>query len=186
VRFWGKHGLLRASVPLTGAAALRTDVPFDRESWPTTFLAALADEAADALQLLADLERAWVAARCTVTAGRRRHSHAAAALDLLAAAPLLSATTLAAALGMAVKNAAVLLDDFCRSGIAVEVTHRSKRRLFGLAGVTPLRNAGAFPYRPDAERGRGCPPLLCEGPVALPPVLAPVTRLNGRHLTTIY
>jgi hypothetical protein len=30
------------------------------------------------------------------------------------------------------KNALELLDSFCADGIAIEVTHRSKRRLFGL------------------------------------------------------
>jgi len=94
-----------ATTPLPGAAdrrggLARRRVPFDGASWPTTFLATLAGEAADGLQLRADLERAWVAARRAVTFGRRRHSRAAAALDLMAAAPLLSATTLAAALGM--------------------------------------------------------------------------------------
>ena len=76
------------------------------------------------------------------------------------------------------KNATVLVDDFCRVGIAVEVTRRSKRRLFGLAGVTPLRNAVAPPYRPDAQRGRGRPPLLREVPVAPPPVLPPAPPIK--------
>jgi hypothetical protein len=43
----------------------------------------------------------------------------------------------------------VTSDDFCAAGIAVEVTHRSKRSLFGLAGLTPLH---------DAVRPRGRPP----------------------------
>lgn len=34
-----------------------------------------------------------------------------------------------AGLGIAVKNAAARLEDFRRAGIAVDVTHRSKRRL---------------------------------------------------------
>ena len=41
---------------------------------------------------------------------------------------------------MAVKNATLLLDDFCAAGIAIEVAHRSKRRLFGLTGLAPLRD----------------------------------------------
>ena len=96
------------------------------------------------------MERAWFAARAAV-ASRRRTSRAAAAVDILAAAPLVSATSLAAGLGMAVKNAAALLDAFCAAGIAVEVTHRPKRRLFGLAGLTPLRDAVRPPYRPDTR-----------------------------------
>ena len=60
-----------------------------------------------------DLERAWFAARAAV-AGRRRNSHAAAAVDVLAAVPLISATSLAAGLGIAVKNAIRLLDGLVR------------------------------------------------------------------------
>ena len=104
------------------------------------------------------LKRAWRAARRAV-AGRRRHSRAAAAVDLLAAAPLLPATSLAAGLGMALKNATLLLDDFCATGIAIEVTHRSKCRLFGLTGLiglAPLRDVVRPPYRPKPGRGRGC------------------------------
>ena len=96
--------------------------------------------AGDALALLLALERAWRAARSAM-AGRRRHSPAAAAVYILAAAPLVSASSLAAGLGMAVKNAMLLLDDFCAAGIAIEVTQRSKRRLFGLTGLAPLREA---------------------------------------------
>src|SRR5271156_3375040 len=88
---------------------------------------ALATEAADGRQLLMDLERAWFAARSGV-AGRRRDSHAAACVDILAATPLISATTLAAGLGVAVKTAIRLLDSLVAVGVAVEVTRRSKRR----------------------------------------------------------
>jgi hypothetical protein len=107
-------------------------------------------EAEAALALLSGLEQAWLTARRTVAsvAGRRRTSRAAAAVDVLAAVPLVSATSLAAALGMAPKNATVLLDALCSVGIAVEVTHRAKRRLFGLAGLAPLREEVAPPRRP--------------------------------------
>jgi hypothetical protein len=77
----------------------------------------------------------------------------------LAAAPLVSASSLATGLGIAVKNAAALLDAFCAAGIAIEVTHRSRRRLFGLKGLAPLRDAVSPPYRPDPTRGRGRPRL---------------------------
>ena len=90
-------------------------------------------------QLLLDMERLWFTARRAV-GGRRSNSRAAAAVDLLAAAPLISSVTLASGLGMAVKNALELLAGFCAEGIAIEITHRSKRRLFGLAGLAPLRN----------------------------------------------
>jgi hypothetical protein len=49
--------------------------------------------------------------------------------DIRAATPILSATTLAAALDEAVKTATHLLDFLVVAGIAVEVTRRSKRRL---------------------------------------------------------
>ena len=62
-------------------------------------------------------------------------SHASAAVDVLAATPLISATSLASALGISVKNAIGLLDSLVAAGAAVEVTHRAKRRLFGLRAM---------------------------------------------------
>jgi hypothetical protein len=125
------------------------------------------------------MERAWLTARRAV-AGRRSNSRAAAAIDILAAAPLVSATSLAAGLDMAVKNATGLLADFCADGIAIEVTHRSKRRLFGLTGLAPLRDEVAPPRRPEPGRGRGRPPatrIEAELPPPLPaPVLTPIER----------
>jgi hypothetical protein len=119
------------------------------------------------------MERAWFAARAVV------------AVDILAAAPLVSATSLAAGLGMAVKNAAALLADFCRAGIAVEVTHRSRRRLFGLTGLAPLREVVRPPYRPDPTRGRGRPRLdQPDDPadsVVLPLPPAPLTPIDRRQ-----
>ena len=112
------------------------------------FLTALAEEAQDGLQLLADMERVWFAARQAVS-GRRSDLRAGSAIDLMAAAPLVSASSLASGLGIAVKNATALLDRFCGEGIAIEVTHRSKRRLYGLAGLAPLRDGVAPPRRPE-------------------------------------
>jgi hypothetical protein len=139
VRAWMRHRLLCVPVPLTGPKALAAEVPFALAVWLPIFLDALADEATDALQLLFDMERRWVSARAAV-AGRRRTSRAVLAVDVLAAAPLLSATTLAVAIGMSVKNAIGLLDGSLAAGIVVEVTHRAKRRLFGLEGLAPLRD----------------------------------------------
>ena len=173
VRFWTREKLLRAAVPLTGAAALRAETPFDWPLWAPAFLQAMAAEAADGRQLLMDLERAWFGAR-TQVAGRRCDSHAAAAVDRLAAVPLISATSLAAGLGIAVKNAIRLLDDFVAGGIAVEVTHRSRRRLFGLKAMAPLAEAVRLPYRPEPGRGRGRPPGRdVENAIAAPPALPP-------------
>jgi hypothetical protein len=180
VRFWVTQRLLRAPVPLTGDRALRPDTPWQPDTWVPAFLMALADEAADALDRLVALERAWRAARHAV-AGRRRHSRAAAAVDLLAAAPLVSARSLAAGLAMAVKNATLLLDDFCAAGIAIEVTHRAKRRLFGLTGLAPLRDVVRPPYRPEPGRGRGRPPLEAEDAITLPALPSdPLTPIDRR------
>ena len=190
VRFWTRQKLLRTAVPLTGAAALRAETPFDWARWAPAFLQAVAAEAADGRQVLMDLERAWFSARAVV-AGRRRDLHAAAAVDRLAVVPLISATSLAAGLGIAVKNAIRLLDGLVDADIAIEVTHRSRRRLFGLKAMAPLADAVRPPYRPDPNRGRGRPPgrdvedAITGPPPALPPLpplspLSPLTPLERR------
>jgi hypothetical protein len=179
VRFWTRHRILRTPVPLTGTAALRAETPFDPSAWLPALLRALAGEAADGRQLLMDLERAWFTAR-SVVAGQRRDSHAAAAVDVLAAAPLISATSLAAGLGIAVKSAIRLLDGLRAAGVAVEVTHRAKRRLFGLAGMAPLGEVVRPPYRPAPGRARGRPPLIAGEPEPPPPPLPPLTPIERR------
>ena len=181
VRFWTRHKILRVPVPLTAAAALRAETSFDLSAWLPAFLRALAGEAADGRQLLMDLERAWFAARAGVS-GRRRNSHAAACVDVLAATPLISATALAAGLGVTVKSAIRLLDGLVTAGVAVEVTHRAKRRLFGLKGMAPLGDAVRPPYRPEPGRGRGRPPILpAEDDVVGPPLpLPPLTPVERR------
>ena len=142
----------------------------------------LAEEATDERQLLAHLERAWQTARAAV-AGRRRDSYAAAAVDILAATPLVSATSLAAGLGVAVKTAIRLLDELAAAGVAVEVTHRAKRRLFGLTLMAPPRDGVAAPRRPEPGRGRGRPPIIpvdeeSQGP---PPPMPPLTPRERRE-----
>jgi hypothetical protein len=155
--YWQQRQVTALPCPLlTGAAALGTDIPWARDDWIGHFLAALAGEAEDGLALLALLERHWFAARGAV-AGRRRDSHAAAAIDILAAAPLVSATTLGQALGIATNNAARLLDGFVGLGIVSEVSQRAKRRLYGLKHLAPLREATAPPRRPLPGRRRGRP-----------------------------
>jgi hypothetical protein len=187
-RYWLRRGLTPLPCPLlTGAAALGPDIPWARSAWVGHFLAALTAEAADGIALLRQIERHWFAARRAV-AGRRRDSHAAAAIDLLAAAPLLSATSLAQLLGIAIKNAIRLLDGFVVLGVATEVTHRSKRRLYGLKHLAPLHEAAAPPRRPQPGRRPGRPSIApivgCEGdnPV-MTPVLAPSPPLPAlvRH-----
>jgi hypothetical protein len=155
--YWVARGVTPLPCPLlTGARALHADVPWAREAWLGHFFDALAEEAEDGLALLSNLERHWFAARRAV-AGRRSDSRAGHAVDILAAAPLLSATSLGAALGMATKNATRLLEGFVVLGIASEVTHRAKRRLYGLKHLAPLREAAAPPRRPLPGRRPGRP-----------------------------
>ena len=106
------------------------------------------------------------------------------AIDILAAAPLISSVTLASGLGMAVKNALELLTGFCAEGIAIEITHRSKRRLFGLAGLAPLRDEIEPPWRPEPGRGRGRPPTVRieEEPSLPPPPERPMTPIERRAI----
>ncbi len=156
IRFWGKSRLLRVPVPLTGPRALSADAPAGYPDWVVGFLEAVGAEATDYLELLRTLEHGWRRARGKIR-GRRCTSRAALAVDVLAATPLLSATTLARAIGMSVKSATELLDRFVAADVVIEVTHRSKRRLFGLAGLAPLRDVVRPPYRPDPNRGRGRP-----------------------------
>jgi hypothetical protein len=101
---------------------------------------------------------------------------------MLAGAPVLSATTLARILEIAVKNAIRLLDELLATGTSIEVTHRSKRRLFGLQGLTPLRHVVWPPYRPDPNRGPGRPRHEIEEDVldVAPPPLPPLTPIERR------
>ena len=179
------QGPTRPCPLLTGAAALAAAVPWRRAVWVKHFLDAVATEAADGLALLRLIERSWWHARHAV-AGRRRDSHAAAAIDLLAAAPLLSATALAQLLGIAIKNAIRLLDGFVVQGLASEVTHRSKRRLYGLTHLAPLRTATTAPRRPQPGRRPGRPGAAVIDPVdaaAANPMapLAPAPPLPARE-----
>ncbi|MBO0739738.1 MAG: hypothetical protein J2P48_24895, partial [Alphaproteobacteria bacterium] len=156
--YWHRRGLLPVACPLlTGAAALSSEAPQEAEPWTISFLTALAEEAESGTELLRLLEREWFAAR-TAVRDRRRDSRAAAAVDIMAAAPVISATSLAGSLGVAIKNAAALLDMFIARDIAIEVTHRSKRRLYGLKHLAPWREEIAPPRRPMPGRGRGRPP----------------------------
>ena len=179
VRFWTKNHLLRAPIPLTGPRALSAEAPHGRADWMVTFLEALASEAADYLEMLHSLGRGWIAARTRVPA-QRSTSRAALAVDVMAATPLISATTLARSVGMSIKCAGELLERFVAAEIAVEVTHRSARRLFGLVGMAPVRDVTMAPRRSVAGRGRGRP--RAEQPpetdLAPPATLSPMTRFQ--------
>jgi len=156
--YWQRCGLLHLACPLlTGAKTLDSETPREIEAWTVRFLAALAEEAETGTELLRLLEREWFAARSAVQ-DRRRDSRAVVAVDIMAASPVVSATSLADGLGIAVKNASALLEAFVERGIAIEVTHRSKRRLYGLKDLAPLREEASPPRRPKPGRGRGRPP----------------------------
>jgi hypothetical protein len=76
-------------------------------------------------------------------------------------------------------GAAALLDRFAAEGIVVEVTHREKRRLFGLAALAPLREAVVPPRRPEPGRGRGRPPIPVDEPPPAPlPPAGPLSRVE--------
>jgi hypothetical protein len=177
IRFWVNNRLFKAPVPLTGPRSLSAEAPIEKGPWIAAFLEALASEALDYHQLLIDLEREWVSARGRVS-GRRRNSRAAMAIDVLAAAPLLSATTLAKAIGMSIRSATDLLDEFVGDGLVVEVSHRAKRRLFALRGLTPLRDEIAPPRRPLPGRPPGRPRLHRPEEVVVEPVASPAPAIS--------
>ncbi len=160
-RYWQRQGLFTFPLPLTAAASLAAGVPWTRDEWLPVFLRTLAREAAELVQLTRTLEHAWRTAR-QASEGRRSTSHASATIDLLAAAPLLSAPSLASALGIAEKNSRRLLGELAQSGVVLEITRRAKRRLYALRTMEPLRDAVDAPRRPEPGRGRGRPPSIIE------------------------
>ena len=165
--YWQRCGLLHLACPLlTGAKTLDSETPREIEAWTVRFLATLAEEAETGTGLLRLMEKEWFAARSAVR-DRRRDSRAFVAVDIMAAAPVISATSLAAGLGIAVKNASALLEALVERGIAIEVTHRSKRRLYGLKDLAPLREEAAPPRRPTSGRSRGRPPRGAPVPILL-------------------
>jgi len=83
---------------------------------------------------------------------------------------------------MAVKNAIALLDAFVEAEIVVEVTHRSKRRLFGLAGLAPLRDGVAPPQRPEPGQGPGRPPAIREEEAQPPLPNRPLTPIERKAI----
>ena len=104
------------------------------------------------------LDRSWRDARAQA-GDQRLNSNAALAIDILAAHPVISATTLAARLSVSVQAACVLLERFVERGLVVDVTRRSVRRLFALKDLVPLREAVGVRGKPVAGRKRGRPRL---------------------------
>jgi hypothetical protein len=86
---------------------------------------------------------------------------------------------------MAVKNVVALLDPFALTEIVVEVTHRSKRRLFGLAGLAPLRGEVAPLARPEPGREPGRLTAIRQAAAALPPChwrIGPLTPIEHKAI----
>lgn len=153
---WREDGVLRTPLPLTGAAAFRSGISWDVRTWVPCWLQALEDEA-DAIRIMTrTLEASWRAARLQA-GGQRRTSRARAAIDVIAAHPVISATTLAMRLSMSIKAACQLLERFLEKGLVVEVTHRSARRLFALRDMAPLRETVQSRANVVAGRKRGRP-----------------------------
>lgn len=156
VRFWQGSHLLRTPLPLVAAKAFASDAPWSPSEWIPLFLLRLAEDAQAMEQRVIALEHGWRMARAKAS-GQRSTSRAAAALDLIAAFPVLSASRLADMLGISLKAAYLHLERFLAEDLIVEVTHRSARRLFALKGMAPLREAVRPPRRPLPGRRRGRP-----------------------------
>jgi len=177
-------GLTRTLQPiLAGADTLRPDSPLDPDGWITAFARSLEREAEDGLAVLRRLEHAWRAAR-TAIGVRRGNSRLPAAVDLLAATPLLGPARLAALLGCSVRGAGIMMEELVACGAAVEATGRATHRLYGLPGTEGIRGETAGPRRHGHRRGR--PPKVIvpeplsatEPPLPPPPVPARLERLE--------
>src|SRR4051794_16910861 len=181
----GSRPAIRAAVPLylrdrgitihalpavTGGDALRAG-PDDPDGFTVRFLETVQREAVDGRDLLLTMEREWRQARLRVDhrAGARSNSRLPAAVDLLAASPLLSITALAEALGCSVEGASRMLEALVQLEVAAEVTGRTgrgARRLYGLKRLLPIR-AETTAVRRRAKGGqRGRPKRMLTAPFA--------------------
>lgn len=156
VRLWQKEGGFSGLYPITGAVAFRTGTSWDERRWIPAWLNALEYEAAGIRDMAHTLERSWRDARAQA-GNQRRNSKAALAIDIIAAHPVISATTLAARLSVSVQAACVLLERFVERGLVVDVTRRSTRRLFALKDFASLRESVRKPRKPLSGRKRGRP-----------------------------
>ena len=140
-------------------AALGADIPWARDDWIGHFLAALAGEAEDGLALLGPASNATGLPRAPRSPAGAAICAPPKPIDILAAAPLVSATSLGSRRSacIATNNATRLLDGFVVLGVATEVTHRAKRRRYGLKHLAPLREVAARPRRPLPGRRPGRP-----------------------------
>ena len=181
----GSRPAIRAAVPLylrergttihllaavTGGDALRAGAA-DPDGFTVRFLDAVRREAADGRDLLLGMEREWLAARARVArrAAGRSNSRLPAAVDLLAASPLLSVSALAEALGCSVEGASRMLDALVGLEVAAEVTGRAgrgARRLYGLKRLLPIRAETTAARRRARGGPRGRPRRVLTPPFA--------------------
>ncbi len=177
-------GVTKALLPvLAGADTLRPDSALDADGWVLAFARSLEREAMDGLAILRRLEHAWRGARAAIGA-RRSNSRLPAAVDLLAATPLLGPTRLASLLGCTVRGAGLMMEELVGCGAAVEVTGRGSHRLYGLPGTEGIRGETTGPRRYGHRRGRP-PKVVVPEPLAAteplpppPPVPARLERLE--------
>lgn len=147
-------GMTRTLLPiLAGAGTLHQDSPMDEEGWVLAFARSLEREVEDGLAMLRRLEQAWRAARAAL-GPRRSTSRLPAAVDLLAAAPLLGPARLASLLGCSLRGAGMMLAELADCGAVVEVTGRGSHRLYGLPGQAGILAETAGPRRHGSRRGR--------------------------------
>ncbi|WP_431860515.1 hypothetical protein [Azospirillum sp.] len=179
-------GVTRILLPLlAGADTLRPDSPGDPDGWALAFARSLVREAEDGLAVLRRLEHAWRAARAAI-GQRRSTSRLPAAVDLLAATPLLGPARLAALLGCSVRGAGLMMEELVACGAAVEVTGRTTYRLYGLPGTEGIRGETAGPRRYGARRGRP-PKIVVPEPLSAtepPPPPAVPARLERLEIDT--
>jgi len=175
-------GVTRALLPiLAGADTLRPDSPTDADGWVLAFACSLEREAADGLAILHRLERAWRGARAAI-GPRRSNSRLPAAVDLLAATPLLGPARLAGLLDCSVRGAGMMMEELVACGAAVEVTGRGSHRLYGLPGTEGIRGETAGPRRYGHRRGRP-PKIVVPEPLAAtepPPPPSPPPAMPAR------
>jgi PAS domain-containing protein len=177
-------GITRTLLPLlAGADTLHPDSPTDADGWGLAFARSLEREAADGLAILRRLEHTWRSARAAI-GPRRSNSRLPAAVDLLAAMPLLGPARLASLLGCSLRGAGLMMEELVACGAAVEVTGRGSHRLYGLPGTEGIRGETAGPRRHGYRRGR--PPKVIvpepltatEPPPPSPPMPARLERLE--------
>ena len=161
---------IHALAAVTGGDALRAG-PDDPDGFTVRFLETVQREAAEGRDLLLTMEREWREARLRVDhrAGARSNSRLPAAVDLLAASPLLSISALAEALGCSVEGASRMLDSLVQLEVAAEVTGRTgrgARRLYGLKRLLPIRAETTAVRRRSRGGQRGRPKRVLTAPFA--------------------